>query len=187
MSPSVDLAPTTFTRLQAHAVPLVDTIESVINRLLDAYEAKDGAPVPAADGGDSIVRQFNPNTPPSLTHTKVLAIEFNGKSLTRGEANWNGLLDAAVRAAKAKAKTSADLKKLVIVNFVEGKKSDEGYRFLSDIGLSVQGQDANGAWKGACHVAQQLGYKLTATFIWRDKEGAAFPGITGQFNIGGRQ
>lgn len=187
MSPSIDLSPATFTRLQAHAVPLVDTIESVVNRLLDAYEAKGGAPVLGADRGESTVRQFNPNTPPNLTHTKVLAIELNGKLLPRGETNWNGLLDAAIRTAKAKAKSSVDLKKLVIVNFVEGQKSDEGYRFLSDIGLSVQGQDANGAWKGACHVAQQLGCKLKATFIWRDKEGAAFPGITGQFNIGGRQ
>jgi hypothetical protein len=187
VSPSVDLTPTTFTRLQGHAVPLVDTIESVINRLLDAYEAKDGTPVPASDDGAvSNLRQFNPNTPPALTHTKVLAIEFCGKPLPRSEANWNGLLNAAIRLAKAKAKTSADLKKLVSVNFVEGKKSDEGYRFLSDIGLSVQGQDANGAWKGACHVVQQLGCKLTATFIWRDKDGAAFPGITGQFNIGAR-
>ena len=80
MSPPVDLNPTTFTRLQAHAVPLVDTIESVINRLLDAYETKGGAPVPTSDDGEaSNLRQFNPNTPPDLTHTKVLAIEFDGK------------------------------------------------------------------------------------------------------------
>jgi hypothetical protein len=185
--PSVEISPATFSRLQAHAEPLVDTIESVINRWGDVYEAKGGTPVPAADGGEvSNVREFNPNTPPNLTHTKVLAIEFGGKPLARGEANWNGLLNTAIRAAKAKAKSSADLKKLVIVNFVEGKKSDVGYRFLSDVGLSIQGQDANGAWRGACHIAQQLGCKLKVIFIWRDKEDAAFPGLTGQFNIGGR-
>jgi hypothetical protein len=50
----------------------------------------------------------------------------------------------------------------------------------------VQGQDANGAWKGACHVAQQLGRDVKATFIWRDKEGAAFPGVTGELHIKGR-
>lgn len=187
MSPSVDLTPVTFTRLQAHAVPLVDTIESVINRLLDAYETKSGTPVPPGDSGDtSTARQFNPNTPPDLTHTKLLAIEFDGKPLARGDANWNGLLNAAIRAARAKAKSTAELKKLVIVNFVEGQKSDEGYRFLSDVGISVQGQDANGAWRGASHVAQQLGCDLKATFIWREKEDAAFPGTMGQFHISGR-
>jgi hypothetical protein len=187
MSPSVDLSPATFTRLQAHAVPLVDTIESVINRLLDAFETKSGAPVGTGGSAEpSAARQFNPNTPPDLTHTKVLAIEFAGKPLARGEVNWNGLLNAAVRAARAKAKSTAELKKLVVVNLVEGQKSDEGYRFLSDIGISVQGQDANGAWRGACHVAQQLGCELKVTFIWREKEGAAFPGTTGQFHISGR-
>jgi hypothetical protein len=187
MLPSIELSPATFGRLQAHAVPLVDTIESVINRVLDAYEAKGGTPVPAADGGEvSNIREFNPNTPPNLTHTKVLAIEFDGKRLAHDEAKWNRLLDKAIRAAKAKAKSSADLKKLVIVNYVEREKLDEGYHFLSDVGLSFQRQDANGAWRGVCHIAQQLGWKLKVTFIWRDKEGAAFPGLTGQFNIGSR-
>ena len=188
MSPAVDLSPTTFSRLQKHAVPLVDSIESVINRVLDAYETKSGTPVesPGAAEGHPTGRQFNPNTPPDLTHTKVLAIEFGGKPLARGEANWNGLLNAAIREAKARAKSPVDLKKLVIVNCVEGEKSNEGYRFLSDVGLSVQGQDANGAWKAACHVAQQLGRELKAIFIWREKEGAAFPGVTGEFHIKGR-
>lgn len=187
MSPSVDLSPVTFSRLQGHAVPLVDTIESVINRLLDAYETKSGTPA-APTSADSVpaARRFNPNTPPDLRHTKVLAIEFDGKPLARSEVNWNGLLNTVIREARATAKSSADLKKLVIVNFIEGQKSDEGYRFLSDVGLSVQGQDANGAWKGACHIAQQLGRELKAIFIWREKEGAAFPGVTGEFHIKGR-
>jgi hypothetical protein len=159
----VELTPTTFTRLQAHAVPLVDTIDTVINRLLDAYEGKSGTPIPAARSGDGdSIRQFNPNTPPDLTHTKVLEIEFDGKPLERGEAHWNGLLNAVVRKAKAKANSTAELKKLVVVNFVAGEKTNEGFRFLSDVGVSVQGQDANGAWKAACHVAQQLGCQLNS-------------------------
>jgi hypothetical protein len=186
MAPSLELSPTTFIRLQAHAVPLVDSIESVINRLLDAYETKGGAPVANEGGERSDFRQFSPHTPPSLTHTKVLEVEFDGKTLERREANWNGLLNAAVRKAKENAKSAVALKRLMAVNFVEGSKADEGYRFLSDVGLSVQGQDANGAWRAACHVARELNCPLKVTFIWRDKEGAAFPGMTGQFSMLGR-
>ena len=51
MVPSVELSPQTFARLQAHAVPLVDSIETVIGRLIDFYEARDGAPVPASADG----------------------------------------------------------------------------------------------------------------------------------------
>lgn len=187
MSPSIDLSPQTFARLQAHAVPLVDNIESVINRLIDHYEAKGGAPVPASEGGvHKAARQFSPIAPPDLTHTKVLEIEFCGKLLERGQANWNGLMLAAVREAKARTKSAGDFKRLVVVNFVDGQKSDEGYRFLSDVGISVQGQDANSSWRAACHVAQQLGCQLKVTFAWRQKEHAAFPGEIGQFSIPAR-
>ena len=187
MAPSIELSAQTFARLQAHAVPLVDNIETVISRLIDFYETKDGAPVPpSAGGGTEKVRQFNPASPPSLTHTKVLTIEFCGKPLDHGQANWNGLLNAVVRVAKARAKSASELKQLVIIPFVDGHKVDEGYRVLSDIGISIQGQDANGAWKAAYHIAQRLGLKLVATFVWREKEGAAFPGVTGRLSVADR-
>ncbi len=188
MAPLIEISPQTFTRLQAHAIPLVDNIESVINRFIDHYEAKSGTPVVDASGNgeQSNARQFSPLTPPDLTHTKVLAVEFNGKPLD-GRTNWGSLLLAAIREAKAKTKSINEFKKLIVVNYVDRQKEDEGYKFYSDIGISVQGQDANYSWKGACHIAQQLGCSLHVTFVWREKEGAASPGVTGQFSIPARR
>lgn len=189
MSPPVELSARTFARLQAHAVPLVDTIETVINRFVDYYEAKGGIPAPAfsdnrsANDDPKKTRQFSPVTPPTLTHTKVLAVEVHGKPLDHSQVTWSGLLFAAIREAKARAKSVNEFKQLVLVNFVDGQKTDEGYRYLSDIGISVQGQDANASWKAACHIAQQLAFQLSVTFIWRQKEGAAFPGVTGQLSV----
>ena len=186
MVPSIELSSQTFARLQALAVPLVDNPETVINRLIDFFEGGEGAPVSASgdggSGGDKI-RQFSPVSPPHLTHTKVLAVEFCGRPLEHREANRNGLLNAAVREAKARAKSVAELKQLVIIPFVDGQKTNEGYRFLSDIGISIQGQDSNVSWKAARHIAQKLGLQLSVTFEWREKEGAAFPGVTGRLTI----
>jgi hypothetical protein len=64
-----------------------------------------------------------------------------------------------------------------------GRKEDEGYRFMPEIGLSIQGQDANSAWRGARHIARQLGIPVETEFLWRHKEGAAFPGVTGRLSI----
>lgn len=181
MSPMVELSATTFARLQSHAVPLVDTIESVINRLLDSADAHGHA---ASDSGQA-VRSFNADAPPDLTHAKILGVSFNGEKLGRGEDNWNGLLHAAVRKAVQHAKSPDELKSLMVVKYVDGEKQDEGYRPLPGGKVSVQGQDANGAWRAARHIAQQLGCPLSVKFAWREKEGAAFPGLTGQMVIEG--
>lgn len=183
MSPTVELSPQTFKRLQSHAVPLVDTIETVITRVLDAFENMNAPPT---DGDGQNVRSFNPNTPPDLTHAKILGVTFAGNKLGRSEDNWNGLLNAAVREAASRARSADEFEQLMVVKHVKGVKRDEGYRPLSGTDVSVQGQDANGAWRAACHIAQQLGCDLSVKFAWREKEGAAFPGVTGQMTVAGR-
>jgi hypothetical protein len=111
---------------------------------------------------------------------------MDGKPLEHGQENWNGLLIAAVRLAKSKAKTVDEFKKMMLANFVVGPKNDNGYRHFPDLGISVQGQDANGAWRGASHIAMTLGVALSVTFVWREKEDAAFPGVTGRLAIRAR-
>ena len=53
MAPSVDLTPVAFTRLRR--APCRWSIQSRVSspRLLDAYETKDGTPVPATDDGEA--------------------------------------------------------------------------------------------------------------------------------------
>lgn len=183
MATTIEISSKTFTRLQAHAIPLVDDIESVINRLIDEYEGINGAPAVKSNNGEQrSVRQFNPLAPPDLTHTKVLSVELNGKPLD-GRTNWGNLLVAAIREAKAKAKSINEFKKLIVINYVDRQKEHEGYKFYPDLGISVQGQDANYSWKGACHIAQHLGLALNVSFVWREKAGAAYPSVTGQFSI----
>lgn len=182
MPPSVELSPETFSRLQSHAVPLVDTIESVISKMLDSFEEKGtAAPETVLDGKS--IRSFNPNTPPDLTHAKILGVTFGTDKLGRNQDNWNGLLHRAVREAKATAKSDEEFEEMMLVNHVKGDKHDEGYRPVPDTGVSVQGQDANGAWRAACHIAQHLKCQLSVKFAWREKEGAAYPGVTGQMIV----
>ena len=108
-------------------------------------------------------------------------MQFCGKTLERGDASWNGLLNAAILAASAKLKNAERVKQLIVANCIVGKKEDEAYRYISDAGISVQGQDAIAAWKAAHHIAVQLGCAFDIVFAWRHKEDAAFPGVTGRF------
>ena len=170
----VELSQATFERLQRLAVPLVDTIETVINRLLDRSE---GAPPPRAAAA-SAPSVFDPASPPPLTHTKVVAIRFDGVPMAK-DVNWNGLLRETVKRLPQDLRTPESLRRLVVVNFVAGRKDDEGYRYLEEANISLQGQDARDAARAAFHIARQRGWALEVEFVWRDKPAAAHPGQLG--------
>ena len=76
------------------------------------------------------------------------------------------------------------LRSIVGVNIVQGNKTDEGYQPLPEAGISVQGQDANAAWRGVMFIAQSLRCSVEVSFIWRNKEGAEHPGKTGTMRFG---
>jgi hypothetical protein len=183
MPHQIELSDTTFTRLQRLAVPLVDkTAEDVIRKLADFYEgehASQAAPSPKQPA--SHLRRFSASAPPELTHTKILSAKLDGVPLPKP--NWNGLLFELARRAWDRLNNGEEANRLIIVNFVHGKKEDEGYKFIPELELSVQGQDANNAWRGAYHIAKQLGIPLEVEFLWRNKESAAFPGETGHLSV----
>ena len=136
----------------------------------------------AASPPSNTVRTFETNLPPDLTHTKVLLAKLDGRPVEDG-ANWNGLLKRAILLAKQRAATAEGLERLISVNHVSGRKVDEGYKYLAEADLSVQGQDAKGAWRGVAQIAQQLGISVEVVFSWRHKADAAFPGETGRFVV----
>jgi hypothetical protein len=121
--------------------------------------------------------------PPNLTFTKVLSAEVGGKVLPRPVATWNGLLNESIVQAAAKLKDCEALRELILANSVVGKKEDHGYRYLVSAGISVQGQDANSAWKAARHIIKEMRFPAKVVFAWYDNEKAAFPGETGKFTL----
>ncbi len=177
----VELSEVLIERLKEHAEPLVDTFETVIVRLLDAYEAKNGHTVEVGKKFDLSIRDFSPLMPPNLKHAKILAATLGNTELSRSQSTWNGVLNWCVELAVQRSESIQDLKRLLLVNFVSGQKEDEGYRYLPSVGLSIQGQDASSAWKATFHILRALDYPATIVFSWRDKEDAEFPGLIGRF------
>jgi len=57
-----------------------------------------------------------------------------------------------------------EISDLIVVNHVAGQEEDNGYKFLKSVGLSVQGQNANNAWKAISHLAKATGLKIEARF-----------------------
>jgi hypothetical protein len=107
-----------------------------------------------------------------------MSIELEGKTFDKGSLYWNPLLFELVRIAGATVKGD-QLKRMLLCNFVDGEaNAQQGYRYIKEAGLSVQGQAANPAWKTIYHLVKTLRLTLDVVFMWEDKPKAAFPGKT---------
>jgi hypothetical protein len=151
---------------------------------LDAPETRGpGEEAPVVNGKGGRLLEFEAMDPPNLTFTKVVIASFNGSAIK--PANWKQLLDAALIHAAKKIDDFNGLKRLAAVNIVKGRKADEGYHYLPEADLSVQGQDANAAWRGVMSIAQNLKCPVDVSFMWRSKEGAEHPGKAGSMSFFG--
>lgn len=171
-------------RLQKHAKPLVDDINSVISRILDAYEGISIGPADSKSGskGASNVVECDPAAPPSLRHTSPTKIVLAGHLFKPNETYWNTLLVEVIRRA-ADVMPKEELLKLIIVNHQPGERTDTGFKYIEDADVSVQGQDSVMAWKAIHHIAAQLGFPIEVEFRWQAKEDAAYPNARGRLRL----
>ncbi|TFH59384.1 MAG: hypothetical protein E4G91_08985 [Candidatus Zixiibacteriota bacterium] len=161
----------------------MDTPETVINLALDALEQLE-EPAVALGAQNLGERQIDPRILPNLTHTKVLDASIDGEAVTKP--NWNLLLDQMLIRAMKQLSDFDKLQKLCPMNMVKGRKEDEGYGYLAEINLSVQGLDANTACRTVVGAAQGLGMALDIGFMWRPNEKAAHPGERARVQIADR-
>jgi hypothetical protein len=180
----IEISDELFARMQAFAAPLVDTPETIISRALAALES--GADTGPPHGGSKI-RSFNPAVPPNLSHTTPKRMVLGGRPLPRSETYWNTLMLEVIRKAREEGLTPKQIHAALSVNSVVGEKDFNGYKFLPDVGISVQGQDANSAWRQTYELATTIGTAVEVEFVWQNNPKAAMPGMTGRFTVGGRE
>jgi hypothetical protein len=177
--PQINVSSNIFDQLKELAEPFVDTPETVISRLIDHYHKSNGDSKPSkTKSGDMNHSMHYPaEAPPELKFTRVLSITLDGQKLGKQVLYWNALLYEVVK--RASQKLPADkLRQAIVVNFVEGEKSDNGYRHIPEAGISIQGQDSNYAWKATAQLIKASGMNVHLVFQWEEKDQAAHPGQT---------
>ena len=179
--PKIVIQQATFERLQCHAQPFVDTPDTVIVRALDALDQIGVKDAPDDGPSTKTERRFELSALPSLTHTKVLSAVIDGELIAKP--NWNSLMRELLRRAMKRVGGFENLQHMCPANMVKGRKEDEGYRYLSEVDISVQGQGANGACRAMVTVAQALGIPLDIGMMWRHDEAAAYPGERGRITV----
>lgn len=75
-----------------------------------------------------------------------------------------------------KAQCFEDLRNATRAHIKKGRYEDEGYHYVPEIGISIQGVDADRAWEHALRLAIYLQVPLKAEIEWRNNDKAAYPG-----------
>lgn len=132
----------------------------------------------ASDEGDMEFRSA-----PGLSFTRVLDASVGGKTL--GKANWSGVLLNVITATKKK--NGMDAKTLCHELQIPSKPYEyvsEGYKYQSELGISIQGQSAQDAWKEIQRLADKHHVAVDVRFQWRENDKAQYPGRIGVLRAG---
>jgi len=123
------------------------------------------------------------DTAPGLSFTKPLSASINGKTVR--SPRWSSILLTMIAQVKAKGVTGKDLVRELGVPAKAYEFGADGFTYHPDLGISVQGQSANDAWKEVDRLAKKWGIPVTVEFWWRQNPKAQHPGRTGLLKSGG--
>jgi len=177
MSPTITLSEETYKKLQALAMPFVDTPESVISDLAEEELRRRGTQANGHTNDKSTGATYltlNPDSHENLTHTRILSAKVDGRPIHRPK--WNGILDHLHVLAHQRLNSFDAVRRATGANIREGRFEENGYRYLPEAGLSIQGVDANLAWDHSLRLARALNIPVEIRLEWRRKEAAARPG-----------
>lgn len=177
MSVQITIPDRLYESLKRHAIPFVDTTPvEVIERWARYFDERVKIPPPTAAPSPANLQpndgpaEFDPIHPPSLFHTRARGA-FGPVSFS----NWNDLLRIAHVETFKKAQSFDVLRTATHAQIRKGNYSENGYRYLPEIDISLQGVDANHAWLYALRLAQYLQVPVWAAIDWRNNEKAAYP------------
>jgi len=119
---------------------------------------------------------------PSLTFTKPTKAIINGETIHNP--SWASILHAMIARVRAKGFNGASLIQELGVPSKAAKYEEEGYKYIPELGISVQGQSAADAWKEVDRIATKWQIPITVEFSWRQNPKALHPGMAGILQAG---
>jgi hypothetical protein len=174
MSPAINVTPSQFERFEKFAKPFVDTHETTFERILSLAENVGTSTSPAQP--DSILNYGVTNLP-DLKHTTMSSVQIGAKKVQTKY--WNSAVIEVLKEVK-KVGSLLLVAQLFPVNLVEGKKTDQGYKWYPELGASVQGLAATEAAKTMLQAAEFNKIPLEIEFFWQAKPEALRPGERGK-------
>lgn len=187
MMPVIRLNDATFSELKTIATWLgaktpSETIDRLVREKLDELGLeRDSGDEPEISSNEAAMKF---DKAPGLSFTRLTGAKVGG--VPPKKMNWNHLLLAMIAALKAKGLSASRLVSELQVPSKEANYSNEGFKYYPELGISVQGQAAQDAWKEIERIATKWAIPVEAEFQWRQHAKAQHPGRPGLLRAGGK-
>ena len=187
MMPLIRLDDATFSDLKSIATwrgtdtPSQTVVEIVRREMEKLGLARESDAEAASDRSDDDVLEFK--KAPGLSFTKPVFASVNGDEIKNPK--WATLLVTTITEVKSKGLVDLKLVRELQIPSRVGEYSEEGFKYHADLGISVQGQSAQDAWKEVERLSQKWRMPVIVKFQWRQNEKAQHPGRLGILRSGG--
>jgi len=159
-----------------------DTIDRIVREAMEQLGMeRDDETEEVVTTTSSGAMQFD--TAPGLSFTKPLSATIGGKSVS--SPRWSSILLTMIAQVKTKGFEGEKLVRELAVPAKAERYEDDGFKYHTELGISVQGQSAADAWKEVNRLAKKWGIPVTVEFWWRQNPKAQHPGRTGVLKSGG--
>lgn len=154
-----------------------ETIDHIVREAMEQLGIEhDDAAMASTDG----VLVFD--AAPNLTFTKPMKATINGKPIQKP--NWASILHVMIAQVKAKGFEGEKLVRELGIPSKAACYDDEGYKYVPELGISVQGQSAADAWKEVDRLAKKWLIPVNVEFVWRQNPKAQHSGKAGVLRSG---
>jgi hypothetical protein len=158
-----------------------DTIDRIVREAMEQLGMeRDDEPAPTIAKVANGTMEFSDT--PGLAFTKPLSASINGNAIHAPR--WSTVLLAMIAQLRAKGFEGEKLVRELNVPAKAEVFEDEGFKFYTELGISIQGQSASDAWKEIDRLARKWRIPVTVEFRWRQNPKAQFPGRNGVLRSG---
>jgi len=187
MMPVIRLSDATFSELKTIATWLsASTPSEAIDQLVREKLHQLGLERDTADepelGSKHEVMKFD--KAPGLSFTRITSAKIRGVPVKK--ANWANLLLEMIASVKSKGLSGAKLVSELQVPAKSTQYTDNGYTYHHELGISVQGQSAQDAWKEVERIANKWTIPVEVEFEWKQNKKAQHPGHSALLRAGGK-
>lgn len=158
-----------------------DTIDTLVREKMEALDLERDV----EEGVNTVQNSSAPlafEKPPGLSFTRVIEASIGGERYTK--VNWARLLFKMIEIVKDKGVEGDDLVRELQVPTRADEYIEEGYKYHSNLGISVQGQSAQDAWREVSRLAEKYRIPVEVQFQWRENKKAQHPGEVGAIRAG---